>query len=89
MFFQRYNCKLQQLPEPELKQYFYSELQRMRMSKQIIFQQDGVPAHYGSDDDLNDKFSGKWIGRRGAIKWAPMSPDFNTMRFFLMGLFKA
>ena len=75
-----------------LKQHFYSELQRMRMSKQIIFQQDGALAHYGSDVRgwLNEKFPGKWIGRRGAIEWAPgQVPGLNTMRFFLMGLFKA
>ena len=65
-----------------LKQYFYSELQQVRMSKQIIFHQDGAPAHYGSDVRgwLNEKFPGKRIDRRGVIEWAP---DLPPCEFFL------
>ena len=35
----------------------------------IFLMQDGAPAHYASDvrDWLDENFSARWIGRRGAI----------------------
>ena len=37
---------------------------------------------------MNEKFPGKWIGRRGPIEWAPRSPDLTPLYFFLWGYLK-
>ena len=37
---------------------------------------------------MNEKFPGKWIGRRGPIEWAPRSPDLTPLDFFLWGYLK-
>ena len=60
-----------------LKNYFHPILNRKRIVRRIIFQQDGAPPHYETEVRkwLNEKFPGKWIGRRGAIEWAPRSLD--------------
>jgi hypothetical protein len=73
-----------------LKEYFYPILVRKRIDKRIIFQQDGAPPHYRTTVRawLNEKFPGKWIGRRGAIEWAPRSPDLTPLDFFLWGYLK-
>ena len=56
----------------------------------ILFQQDGAPAHYGREvvNDLNHEFPGRWIDRRGSIEWPPRSPDLNPLDFFLWGYLK-
>ncbi len=68
-----------------LKLFFYPELQRMRITRQIIFQQDGAPAHYAVDVRrwLDQNLTQRWIGRRGMIEWAPRSPDLTPCDFFL------
>jgi hypothetical protein len=73
-----------------LKEYFFPILQRQRLTKKIIFQQDGAPAHYDLDVRawLHQKFPGKWIGRRGPIEWAARSPDLTPLDFFLWGYLK-
>ena len=50
----------------------------------FIFQQDGAPAHYANSvrNLLNEKLPGKWIGRRGPIKWPARSPDLTPLDFF-------
>ena len=60
-----------------LEEYLYPILIRKRIHRRIIFQQDGAPAHYETRvrQWLNQKFPGKWIGRRGSIEWAQISPD--------------
>ena len=67
-----------------LKSYFFPTLQKKRLTKQIIFQQDGAPPHYSLEvrNWLNEKFPGKWIGRRGPIEWAPRSPDLTPPIYF-------
>ena len=47
--------------------------------------QDGAPPHYANPVKiwLNDKFAGKWLGRRGAIDWPARSPDLTPADFFL------
>lgn len=73
-----------------LERFFYPALQRMRIARKIYFQQDGAPPHYQLDVRrwLNEKFPGKWIGRRGSIEWAPRSPDLTPCDFFLWGYLK-
>lgn len=34
---------------------------------------------------LNDKFSGRWIGRNSPINWPARSPDLTPSDFFLWG----
>lgn len=52
--------------------------------------QDGAPVHYASDvrDWLDENFSARWIGRRGAIDWPARSPDLTPTDFFLWGHLK-
>jgi hypothetical protein len=56
----------------------------------LFFQQDGAPAHYSRQvrEWLNDKFEGRWIGRRGPIEWPPRSPDLTPPDFWLWGYLK-
>lgn len=73
-----------------LKDYFYPLLQKKRIHNRVIFQQDGAPPHYEKEVRawLTKKFPGRWIGRRGAIEWAPRSPDLSPVDFFLWGYLK-
>lgn len=61
-----------------------------QMPEQIIFQQDGAPAHYHNDvrDFLNEQFPGSWIGRGGPIAWPARSPDLTPLDFFAWGFIK-
>jgi len=56
----------------------------------LHFQQDGAPPHYALPvrEWLNERFPGKWIGRRGAIEWPARSPDLTPLDFFLWGHLK-
>lgn len=58
-------------------------------SREIIFQQDGAPAHNIRmvTEYLNDRFE-TWIGRFGTIKWPPNSPDLTVLDTFLWGYLK-
>jgi hypothetical protein len=73
-----------------LKEFFHPILIRKRIVRRVIFQQDGAPPHYAKAVRawLNKHFPGKWIGRRGAIEWAPRSPDLTPCDFFLWGYLK-
>lgn len=56
----------------------------------IIFQQDGAPAHYAlvvrTWLDVNFK---SWIGRGSdTMQWPPRSPDITPLDFFLWGYIK-
>lgn len=57
--------------------------------RDVIFQQDGAPAHYGRyvRDYLNRRHQ-VWIGRAGPIAWPPRSPDLAPNDFFLWGYLK-
>ena len=70
-----------------LEEYFYPIIQQKRMTKKIIFQQDGAPAHFSKAvrSWLNNKFPDRWIGRGGPISWAPRSPYLTPLDFFLWG----
>lgn len=54
------------------------------LENEITFQQDGAPPHYTVQvrQFLNERFPGRWIGRRGAIEWPARSPDLNPLDFF-------
>lgn len=56
-----------------------------------IFQQDGAPPHYHLTvrNFLNERFPGRWIGRRGAIEWPARSPDLTPLDFFFWGFLKS
>jgi hypothetical protein len=54
------------------------------LMKNTIRYTDGAPVHFW----LNDKFDNRWIGRGGAISWAPGSPDMVPLEFFLWGHIK-
>ena len=43
----------------------------------VMFQQDDAPLHFASvvRDFLDEKFPGRWIGRRGPIEWPARLPD--------------
>ena len=53
----------------------------------MIFQQDGAPPHYATAvrQFLNDEFPGRWLGRRGPLKWPARSCDITPCDFFLWG----
>lgn len=57
----------------------------------IIFQQDGAPAHYAHivREYLTLVFGENWIGRGGPIPWPARSPDFTPCDFFLWGYLKS
>jgi len=73
-----------------LQNYFYPILQKKRLIKSIIFQQDGAPAHFPKfvRTWLDNLFNNRWIGRGGPISWAPRSPDLTPLDFFLWGYLK-
>lgn len=56
----------------------------------LHFQQDGAPPHYVAPvrQFLDDRFPGRWIGRRGPIEWPARSPDLSPLDFFLWGHLK-
>ncbi|KYN05077.1 hypothetical protein ALC62_04065 [Cyphomyrmex costatus] len=57
---------------------------------QMIYQQDGAPAHLHRDvrDVLNTRYRDRWIGQGGPIAWPPRSPDINVIDFFVWGYIK-
>jgi len=69
----------------------YLENVSLRVLRNIMFQQDGAPAHYATTirEFLNEQFPGNWIGRRGPVEWPPRSPDLTPLDFFLWGYLKS
>jgi len=57
----------------------------------IVFQQDGCPAHYARQvrTYLDEIYPNRWIGRRGPIEWPARSPDLASNDFFLWGYLKS
>lgn len=57
----------------------------------LRFQQDGAPPHYYAPvrQWLDQHYTDRWIGRRGAIEWPPRSPDLTPLDFFLWGYLKS
>lgn len=63
---------------------------RVRQQHNCYFQQDGAPPHYGLvvRQWLDEKFAGRWLGRRGPLEWPARSPDLTPPDFFLWGVMK-
>lgn len=55
----------------------------MESDREIIFQNDGCPAHYQVTvrEHLDNCFPDSWIGRGGPIPWPARSPDLTPMDF--------
>lgn len=62
-------------------------LEELALDCQIIFQQDGCPAHSSNAvrEYLNNTFPDSWIGRGGTIHWPARSPDMAPNDYFLWG----
>lgn len=73
-----------------LREFFVPAMKRLRKHNSMIFQQDGAPAHFHRDvrQFLDETFPDRWVGRGGAIRWAPRSPDLSPLDFFLWGHIK-
>lgn len=61
------------------------------LENELVFQQDGAPPHYVVPvrEFLNNRFPGRWIGRRGPIEWPARSPDLSPLDYFLWGHLKS
>ncbi|GBN21664.1 hypothetical protein AVEN_87056-1 [Araneus ventricosus] len=56
----------------------------------IMFQQDGVPPHWGSlvRDFKDETVPDRWIGRDGPTPWPPLSSEITPLDFFSFGLYQ-
>ena len=74
-----------------LQNFFIWEVRKLHKLWSIRFQQDGAPAHFSTDvrQYLDNRFPNRWIGRGGAIRWGPHSPDLTPLDFFLWGHVKS
>lgn len=70
---------------PEL--LYDAEVPILDTDREIIFQQDGCPAHWTLNvrEHLNNCFPESWIGRDGPIPWPARSPDLTPVDFFVWG----
>ncbi len=70
-----------------LKRFVWPEISKWENIEELVFMHDGSPPHYAGPvrSWLNEKFPGKWIGRRGPIKWPPRSSDLAPCDYFLWG----
>lgn len=59
----------------------------LEAEREIIFQQDGCPAHWSLAvrEYLDNCFPECWIGRDGPIPWPARSPDLTPLDFFVWG----
>ena len=66
-----------------LVDYAWPQLQR----KRLYFQGDGAAPHYAviEGEWLDEKFPGRWVGRRGPFDWPARSSDLILCNFFLWG----
>ena len=92
---QKYRVSMKSFPD--YKQTVYLDMLELYVAPQleefqpwIIFQQDGVPPHWGSHVRrfLDATFPNRWIGRDGPTPWPPRSPDITPLDFFLWGYVK-
>lgn len=60
------------------------------MQRNIIYQHDGAPAHFGRRvrAHLHRAFPDNWIGRGGPVNWPARSPDLTPLDYFLWGYIK-
>ena len=54
---------------------------------ELVFMHDGAPPHFALSVRawLDQKFPGRWLGRRGPHEWPARSPDLTPCDFFLWG----
>jgi hypothetical protein len=73
-----------------LNEKMWPEVQQRTQVRRLWFQQDGAPAHYDRQvrQWLDEKFPGRWLGRRGPVEWPPRSCDLTPCDFFLWGVIK-
>lgn len=60
--------------------------------KQLIYQQDGAPAHFHHEvrEFLDAKLPKRWMGRRGSLcEFPPRSPDLTACDYWLWGYVKS
>ena len=71
-----------------LELYVAPQLEEFRLW--IIFQQVGVPPHWGSDIRrfLDAPFPNRWIGIDGPTPWPPRSPDITPLTSFYGGILR-
>ena len=52
---------------------------------ELVFMHDGAPPHFPQSVRawLDQKFPGRWLGRRGPHEWPARSPDLTPCDFFL------
>jgi len=64
-----------------------SENVELHIRRQIWFQQDGAPAHSTKAvlNLLNEKYSYRWIGRKGYVAWLFRSTNLTPLDYFLWG----
>jgi hypothetical protein len=63
-----------------LQAWFVPQLRETGLETTAVLQQDGAPAHVALPvrECLDDRFSGRWIGRGSDMVWPPRSPDLTT-----------
>ena len=77
-----------------LENFAFTEIDRLKeeIGEQcdLWWQQDGAPPHFAINvrQRLDQKFPGKWIGRRGPVEWPPRSPDLSPMDYGVWGIIK-
>lgn len=70
-----------------LENTVFPKLHELDPNGELIFMQDGAPAHYATAvrQRLDEEFPGRWLGRRGPYEWPARSCDLTPCDFFLWG----
>jgi len=65
-------------------------LGNLHLDANIMFQQDGAPAHNSRivTNYLTERFGENWLGTNGPIRWPPRSPDLTPMDFSIWAYLK-
>jgi hypothetical protein len=73
-----------------LQERFVPQLRERGLEATAILQQDGAPAQYALlvRQYLDDKFSGRWIGRGSDMAWPSRRPDLTKCDKSLWGIVK-
>jgi len=70
-----------------LEDYVWPMISGWENIDELVFMHDGAPPHFalGVRAWLDQKFPGRWLGRRGPHEWPARSPDLTPCDFFLWG----